>query len=890
MQWTKNTLAALISAALLSGCFSDDEKAAAHAGDNLAVKERRSVQVTNATANGEGNVRIAWTQVSGPQLIISGANTLTPTFIAQSVDADAEAVMRMIVTDAKGQVAEDEMSITISNNTLPQLNSQPEPVAEKAEVSVTADVIDDGEIRQVLWQQTGGPDVELSGEDSLTVSFTSPVVTELTTLMFEVQVLDDDGEIAKLAVNIDVQPTLVDVVLQGQVTGADFSNGTASLKGAAQEQTINVDENGQFVFSLQLDDDALMSALLAVEITQQASGPIKYAAAYSGFSAPVQQASGNVNTVFSQPLTSKPLTSEPEASVGMVTVTAVSTALYSLLVAANNGELPANIDELKIVEKSLDADELTEAAAVVKILSETPDLVLPEGITDLVSLLMDVAAYNAVAEQIETEQPGLIAETVQAIIADPELTPPLSAETVAPVYFQTFAAATGFLSRGGERWQFNADGSGALAKSRGLAQFNWQLQAGAIAVTFNNAANVTTSFNTVNVGVAGLTQQQVDWLTAEGISQVNVTSEVTASTLSRVTTGQAIDTFRHTGVRTLRVGPITTAQGVVQATSTESFSNNILMRKQISTAAEFDPEQMTGTWALNTYYPLALPQQGGEITSFYLDPLSFSASGSGTGTTTGRTFTWQVIDGQLMLVLSDGSHVKYEIMDQTGNDYQVFTTVYDAADNLVAAQADYGFKANLNGQAIPANLGSVYWQTMINSWDKHSWDNGRLLFCQGDANCETPAQSYTPAFGWQFVTGGTGTQYFTSSPVAALPPLFEYATNPLSWVKTNPVSMNFTYANSKRFWILLKEEQGLLGRRLYVREESYNTTSGARTIGGRINMYEEIPLSYWNDTAPQPASAAAASASVLSLASKPRSTGALTRKVFNPSPKLAEIN
>lgn len=498
MKWTKNALAALISTALLSGCFSDDEKASADAGDNLSVKERRAVQVSTASANGEGNVRIAWTQVSGPQLIISGANTLTPTFIAQSVDEDAEAVMRMIVTDAKGQVAEDEMRITISNNTLPQLVTQPAAIAEKTDVSVTADVTDDGEIRQVLWQQTGGPAVELSGEDSLTISFTSPAVTQSTALTFKLQVLDDDGEVAELEVIIEVLPTWVDVTLQGQVTGADFNAGTAKLRGGAEEISSAIDENGLFSFNLQLDDDALQSAVLTVEVTDANAGPINYAALYTGFSAPQLQ-STDTNTATT-------LEEENDSNAAMVSVTAVSTALYASLVMTNAGEEPTDITQRMQAEKSLDADALNEAAAVVKILSEQAEFTLPDGIANLLELLQDSAAYASVVAQINTAQPGLIATTAQAILQDPLLTPVLTAANVAPLYYQTYSTAAGFLTRGGERWQFNADGSGALAQRQGEANFSWQLENGAIAVNFAAAANSSSSKVNAMAGVAGLTQ------------------------------------------------------------------------------------------------------------------------------------------------------------------------------------------------------------------------------------------------------------------------------------------------------------------------------------------------------------------------------------------------
>ena len=389
MIWNKNALAVLVATTLLTGCFSDDENAAADAGDDITVKERRAMQLSTATATGEGNVKIAWTQLSGPQLIITGGNTLTPTVIAQSVDADSVAQLRMIVTDSKGQVAEDTMSINIINNTLPILSGDVEAIAEKTEVSLTAPVTDDGEIRAIRWQQSAGPLVELSRDDTMTVDFVAPAVTELTALTFKLLVQDDDAEVAELEFSVDVTPTLVNVALDGQITGADFSGGQAILNGAAAPVISTVDENGGFSFTLQLDDDALDTALLAIEVTSATDSRVKYSALHSGFAAPVE--------VSAQTAVASAANSAEDDGSNTVSVTAVSTALYSLLVAANNGVVPANIDALMVVEKSIDADELAEAAAVVKILTDNPDIMLPEGSTDFVALLLDINAYNAFA-------------------------------------------------------------------------------------------------------------------------------------------------------------------------------------------------------------------------------------------------------------------------------------------------------------------------------------------------------------------------------------------------------------------------------------------------------------------------------------------------------------
>lgn len=866
---SKKLIVVMLSAVMLSGCWSDDDDAVADAGTALNLKERRSVTISGASGSGEGAVTVAWSQTSGPEMTISGADTLTPQITAPSVDADATAVLQLTVTDSKGQVATDDLTVSIVNNTLPVLTAQPDPIAEKTEVELAAALSDDGDITAVSWLQTAGPEVELTGDDTDTVVFTSPEVTEATTLTFMLTVTDDDDETAELELNVEVEPTLVAFTLAGSVSGADFSGGTAVLSGAYEEVSTEVDDNGAFSFDLQLDDD-LIDSVVAVAVNSPTSSRLAYSAVYSGFTAPEVVA---VASVKSQPKDTKVSTASDGSST--VSVNAVSTALYSLLLTANNGEVPANIADLTFVEKSIDADELAEAAAIVKILTENPDITLPEGVTDITSLLTNVAAYNTIVEQIEADEPGLIESTIVAIVEDPALTPPVTVDAVAPVYFRTYAAAPGFLSRGGERWQFNDDGTGSHALSGGESTFVWEVSNGKISIDYVEQAAIFTSFLGVTVGAAGLTQQQVDWLTADNIFQVAVKVYLDDVELSRVTQGQLIDTYRQSGTQRRELVPVQTTQGLVEAFDTTAFSSNLLMRKQIGTEQIFVAADMPGTWAMNTYYTQNLPFQGGEVTDFYLDLLLFNADGTGLGTATDRTFDWQVTDGQLLLTLSDGTAAKFEIIDQSGTDLQVFTTVYDAEDNLIAAEAEYAFKTDpgVNVSEL-VNAEEQYWQTMINSWTKDSWNNGRLLFCPADPDCSDTENVFSPFFGWQINAGNSGNRVLSPFPLTDFPPEFDPKTSipALTWQLDGDNGMTLFYEplQQQREWTVLKMENGLLGRRLYVREESFR--EGALVIAGRIGMYEEIDYEYWNNTAPQNA-----------VSSQSLEAKATVRKVLKPS-------
>lgn len=91
----------------------------ADAGSDATVVETTSLMLTGnaSVAVGEpATEQYSWTQISGPQLQINDANTLTPTIIAPEVNADTQAELQFIATGAIAS-APDTVTVTILNIT-----------------------------------------------------------------------------------------------------------------------------------------------------------------------------------------------------------------------------------------------------------------------------------------------------------------------------------------------------------------------------------------------------------------------------------------------------------------------------------------------------------------------------------------------------------------------------------------------------------------------------------------------------------------------------------------------------------------------------------------------------------------------------------------------------
>lgn len=846
--WQKKAIPVLLTSIILTACSSDDDATPIQidSGAGVSLKERRSATINDAKASGDGDLSISWSQVSGPAITFSDTKVIHPVVTASSVDADGQAILRLTVIDSKGQTATDDVTLTILNNTLPEISTTTASIREKAASTLQVTTVDDGTVSSVRWEQTSGPILALTGADSATISFNSPAVTKATTVNFMVYATDDDAETSSKELAVVIEPNLSTFVLTGQVDGADFSAGKASLTGAAEELTTDISSAGVFSFNVQLDDD-LLNSVVTVTTTAATNSQLKYAAVYSGFSAavstPVSVLRAKVQTTLADEKNYK------------VSVNAVSTALYSLLLSANEGVVPENIEKLTFIEKSVDADELMNAAAIVKIMTENNNFSLPEGVTDLVALLTNVDAYNQLFDEITAASPTLISDTIVAIANDPVLTPPVDASQLPQFYYETFAAADGFLSRSGARWNFESNGSGFLTSYTGHFPFNWRIDGNKIKIIYDETNPPYTLSRNVYISVngnTGITQQHYNWLIADKKHPVDVHYATLESELTRVTTGSSVDTYRVINKVQPQIRPIQTTSGIVESKGAiAERTGNILMRREISIDTVFTADEMPGTWAINSYF--TEPFQKRETTGFFLDLLEFKSDGSGSGLNTGRTFGWSIVDGELNLAFSDQTKLTVKIIDQSGTDLQLFTLVKDEEDQIIAAEADYGFKVDTTTLAESiANKEGHYWQSMINSTDTDSWDGNRLVYCTGDPLCKDKEYYFTPLFGWELNSDNKGNQITDPWPDNAFPPLHVLGTTPITWIYSTPNQVTIRYTSVTREKTVLKQEQGVLGRRLYVREKSSSTISGT-TVQPRINIYEEISKSYWNDTAPEAA-------------------------------------
>ena len=217
--------------------FNVNQPPVADAGLTISVLEDTAVTLAGLAADPDVNdvptLRFAWTQIGGPAVTLTGADTLTPFFTTPIVTAGGDPLaketlkFKLTVTDSSDEFATDEMEVVVANvDHAPIANAGGVIVIGEASAvtlngSFSSDP--DGDALTYAWVQTEGPGVTLTGADTATPSFSTPFVSAGgATLKFKLTVLDPFGgqscDIATVSVvNTNDPPN---------ITGAAASLGT----------------------------------------------------------------------------------------------------------------------------------------------------------------------------------------------------------------------------------------------------------------------------------------------------------------------------------------------------------------------------------------------------------------------------------------------------------------------------------------------------------------------------------------------------------------------------------------------------------------------------------------------------------------------------------------
>ncbi len=180
------------------------------AGPDQSVVSAQSVTLDGSgSASSVSGVLItyAWSQASGPSVVLSDSTSAMPVFTAPTVALGGlprTLVFELVVTDDLGQVSEtDVVSITVNapEDTPPTADAGPnQSVASGSTVTLDGSNSSDPDLGDSItyqWAQVSGPEMTLNDSTSAKPSFSAPTLlvnADAVTLVFELVVTDSLNE------------------------------------------------------------------------------------------------------------------------------------------------------------------------------------------------------------------------------------------------------------------------------------------------------------------------------------------------------------------------------------------------------------------------------------------------------------------------------------------------------------------------------------------------------------------------------------------------------------------------------------------------------------------------------------------------------------------------
>lgn len=209
----------------------------ANAGADALIAPGASIALDgSASSDGDGDaLTYAWSQVSGPSVSLTGANTANASFTAPpATTANQTLGFQLTVDDGFGGAATDIVEFTIGPNATPTVNAGPDQtVSGSSAVTLAGSATDpENDAVTVQWTQTAGPSVTLSDATALAPTFTAPPRTSTAqTLTFSLVGNDGTSNSSPDTVDIIVAANQAPVAAAGadqSVAGGDL----VALSGA----------------------------------------------------------------------------------------------------------------------------------------------------------------------------------------------------------------------------------------------------------------------------------------------------------------------------------------------------------------------------------------------------------------------------------------------------------------------------------------------------------------------------------------------------------------------------------------------------------------------------------------------------------------------------------
>ncbi|MFT6040662.1 MAG: hypothetical protein ACI9C2_000826, partial [Gammaproteobacteria bacterium] len=166
------------------------------AGADFQVEENEIVTLQGQGFDPEDqDLTFAWTQVSGPAVVLTDPTAANPNFEAPEGLVNTELVFALSVSDGVN-ISTDSITVSISaNNDAPSANAGSDLIVEESsQVQLVGTGFDpEGSGLTYQWVQSAGPSIVIENASSPTASFQTPNLLVNTNAVFELHVSDGES-------------------------------------------------------------------------------------------------------------------------------------------------------------------------------------------------------------------------------------------------------------------------------------------------------------------------------------------------------------------------------------------------------------------------------------------------------------------------------------------------------------------------------------------------------------------------------------------------------------------------------------------------------------------------------------------------------------------------
>lgn len=270
-------------------------------------------------------------------------------------------------------------------------------------------------------------------------------------------------------------PTGSRLTLTGTVTDAPIPGAVVTATIGGQTFTATADANGNYRLELSVEESATGGF---ITLQAKGAGPQSYVEFTSLL--------GTFQALKTQAGSDEVLSSSENFATQ---ITNVSTALAVLLQQANGGQPVASQTLIDTLTPTLDAQQLLDLAAAIKLLVDEPDAYpMSSGQTSLQALLADSTARERLVADFFEQDPATFKATQNAIVDDPTLTRPVTSatlpSTLTAVLVTDDDVATYTQLDRAISYTFNTDGTGKVSSGTWQRNMTWSISGASVEIVY----------------------------------------------------------------------------------------------------------------------------------------------------------------------------------------------------------------------------------------------------------------------------------------------------------------------------------------------------------------------------------------------------------------------